>query len=135
VSKLPRIVESSIELHPRDLYDVLRTPSVNRVAPIAQLFRNLDDSYSFPPSTGIPRRLGAAIYYVLLKLASWLVFFGFPIIALWNSFSKIGPTGPLFWLLVWLGVIATVPMLHVWLVDAYGAVSVIKVISKSRKPE
>ena len=58
------------ELHPRELFDMLRQPSVIRVAPLAQSLRG---KYQFFGTAGeCPAALwwGSVVYYGVLKLAS-----------------------------------------------------------------
>jgi hypothetical protein len=38
LNKLPTVDEGNVHIHPRDFFDALLIPSVNRVAPIAQLY-------------------------------------------------------------------------------------------------
>jgi hypothetical protein len=108
-----------IGIHPRDLFDAFRLPSVIRLAPLPQLLRGLDSGISSSPVLPRWRKKMAVTYYVLLKIASWLVYFGFPCVALWITFVRTQASG---WLLVILGggaFISTVSLIHVLLVDIW----------------
>lgn len=73
-------------LHPRDVFDLLRVPSVNRVAPLPQAFSG--QFYSLRDTASKMHRWLAAIYYVLLKLFATLVYIGIPVVALVSAVSK-----------------------------------------------
>ena len=108
---------SALRIRPRDLFEVLRIPSVNYIAPIAQQFRDphkFDSSAPRPPSW---RQPASKMYYVSLKVVSWFVYFGLPLLALWLSFARIPWLGPIHWLLFVAGAISTVPVVHMLLVE------------------
>jgi hypothetical protein len=108
---------SESKIHPRDYFDMLRSPSLTRVAPLAQLFQGVDAFYGSsrrPPSW---RRRISVPYYVALKIVSWVVYFGFPTAALWLSFVRMQPAAPWWWPLCIVGVVSTMPLVHVLLVD------------------
>ena len=77
-------------VHPRDLFDMLRMPSLNRVAPLAQLLKGSTPGTS---KYSIWRRIVAVSYYILLKLVGLVVFFGLPGAALWHSLDKFSHSG------------------------------------------
>jgi hypothetical protein len=80
--------------HPRDVLDLLRIPSVNRVAPLAQVVGG--EFYTLRNTSGndceacwrFVRRLLAAAYYVVLKLPATLVYLGLPALALVPAATK-----------------------------------------------
>lgn len=83
LDSLPRQVQLRGFGKPRNLYDSLRLPTFNRVAPLAQL---LDGKHQFncdPASASFRFRVAKVVYYGVLKLSSELVYFGSPGIALW----------------------------------------------------
>jgi len=76
-------------LHPRDVLDLLRVPSVNRVAPLAQVLSG--QLYSLETTASgnakLRRRL-AGSYYLLLKLFATFVYIGLPVVALLSAVLK-----------------------------------------------
>jgi hypothetical protein len=126
---------SELRVHPRDLFDILRVPSVNRLAPIAQLFQGMDAFYGSGKRPPRWRKTLSIFYYLALKVASWLVYFGFPVVALWFSFDHIPWRDWRYWALVVAGAIATLPILHVFLVDVVYVAQVSRVIGvEHRRP-
>ena len=119
---------SELHVHPRDLFDVLRVPSVNRLAPIAQLFQGREAFHSSEKRPPLWRRRVSVVYYLALKSASWLVYFGFPVLALWVSFLRIPWPDWRRWVLLSAGIIATLPVLQVFVVDIAYVLHVSKVI-------
>jgi hypothetical protein len=94
-----------VRVHPRDFFDALRLPSVIRLAPLAQLFKGRDVFFGSPVAISAGRRWASALYYLLLKAVSWLVYFGFPAGALWFTYARVeGPD----WLSAALVVPATI---------------------------
>ena len=64
-------------------------PNVIRVAPLAQLLKG---KYKFFASEkGEPRwlRRMSAVYYVLLKIASFFAYFALPLYALWQAYLAV----------------------------------------------
>jgi hypothetical protein len=98
IDKCPKLDK----LHPRDLFDILRVPNVNRVAALPQLIRR--QYFSIPKKTGLLIRRIAALFYVILKIMASTVYLGLPIYAqtqALNRFQEI-PAGslPTSWLIV-----------------------------------
>lgn len=87
IDRLPHGYEFG-HANPRDLYDNLRLPSFNRVAPLAQLLRGKYQFYGGEAPCPRHRRIASTIYYVLLKIVSLVVYFGVPAIALCHTFWK-----------------------------------------------
>jgi hypothetical protein len=108
---------SAGKTHPRDYFDMLRAPSVTRVAPLAQLFQGMDAFHGSDRRPPPWRKRVSVGYYLALKTVSWLVYFGFPAVALWISFSRMLPTTWQWWPFFFAGVVATLPILQVLLVD------------------
>jgi len=130
LGKLGDQLLAELQVHPRDLFDVLRLPSVNRIAPIAQLFQGLDAFYGMESRPPYWRRRASVVYYLALKSASWLVYFGLPLLALWLSFSRVPWPGWPQWVLLPAGIIATLPVIHVFLVDVICVLQVSRVIGQ-----
>jgi hypothetical protein len=76
-------------LHPREYFDMWRMPSLIRVAPLPQALRGRYQFYA--DSAGLPTwlRLATVTYYGLLKLVSWVVYFLFPMWALWHARANV----------------------------------------------
>lgn len=120
-----------LKIHPRDLFDMLRLPSVNRVAPLAQLLKGQDAFFGRTKAVPAWRRTASRWYYLLLKAASWLVYFGYPAFALWRSFAGMIAPSWAWWLAGGAGVIASVALLHVFIVDVRYVVEVQKAVAES----
>jgi hypothetical protein len=76
-------------VHPRELFDMLRTPSFNRVAPLAQLLRGKYQFYETGRHCPTWLLLGTNAFYALLKLTSLLVYFGLPFWAMWQAYANV----------------------------------------------
>jgi hypothetical protein len=114
--------------HPREQLDMLRYPTLNRVAPLAQLLKG---RYQFFPQEShcpFPLRLLAVVYYFLLKLTSMLVYFGLPVFALWLAYKNTNPPDALRWLLVSGGVLASLTLLQVFVTDSFYALKALRAI-------
>lgn len=100
-------------LHPRDLFDMLRVPSISRVAPLAQI---LQGQYQFYPNAReCPpwlRRL-SAVYYFALKVVASLVYFGLPAAALAHSYHRLALGPPLAYAFGCVGLVAASALLIV----------------------
>lgn len=121
-------------VHPRDLFDALRLPSLIRIAPLAQLFRGLDSSFASPGDVPLWRKRTSAIYYLLLKTVAWFVYFGFPGAALWLTFARTQATGWLSLSLFGAALIATMSLIHILTVDMWYVREVKDIILESRAP-
>jgi hypothetical protein len=121
-------------MHARDLFDAFRMPSISRIAPLAQLLKGLDSFYGTSNRVSRARRILSVAYYLALKTVSWLVYFGFPAVALWLSVWKINATGIAAFALTVIGTIATVPLVHVFAVDIAYVVQVSRTIGRDDTP-
>ena len=81
--------ETSGPIRPRELFDMSRVPSLNRVAPIAQSLRGKYQFFSTGKDCPRWRRILTVMYYVLLKLVALTVYFVLPGGALWLSFVTL----------------------------------------------
>jgi len=120
-------------------FDMLRLPSLNRVAPLAQLLAE-----QFTPS-GVRRpwllrlltwlvKLVTVAYYVLLKLVSLLVSYGLPAIASVQIYTRVSGAGWVGALLSIGGVIAGLALLHVVLSDLGYSLRVIRRLWQGPEP-
>lgn len=104
---------SGTHLHPRDLFDSLRVPSLSRVAPLPQLLQGRKAFYSTGMSVSRVRRRLATLYYYSLKLLTWLVFYVAPGAALWGAFGKAEVDGWQSCVLATFAVVASLALLQV----------------------
>ncbi len=75
-------------MDPRDLFDMLRVPSLNRVSPLAQALKGKYQFYGEAAHCPILRRFGSVVYYGLLKIISMPVYYGLPAFALWHTYGR-----------------------------------------------
>lgn len=115
-------------IHPRDLFDLFRMPSLTRVASLPQLLRGKDSSFTRPSSLSPVKKILARTYYVMLKIASLTVYFGLPTLALVAAYLNLGDSGPHRFALTAGGVLALVSLLQVAYFDSKYIVEVIEVI-------
>jgi hypothetical protein len=115
----------------RDLFDMMRHPSLIRVAPLAQLFGELGARAATPR---IWRRRLAAAYYFALKVPSWAVYFLLPAVALWHTAVRIQVRGPSRWILLGVAGLATVPLVQILAVDITYGRDIGRILSKPEHP-
>jgi hypothetical protein len=117
-------------IHPRDYFDMMRKPSLNRIASLAQSLRG---KYQFFSSNQrLPRwlQLLTVIYYGLLKVMSFVVYFLLPLWALWQAYRSFPASGPLR-VAAMVGVsIAGIALAQVLLLDLAYASNILKLLSK-----
>ena len=106
INTLPNHATGTLGMHPRELFDLLRLPSLNRVAPLAQLLRGRFQFYR--SRTSCPRwlKIVTTLYYIPLKLTSMVVFFGLPAFSLYHSYKLTRVVGYVWWLLIIGGLLA-----------------------------
>lgn len=80
-------------IHPRDYFDMHRKPSLNRVASLAQALRGKHQFFDTNERLPSWLRFGTLIYYGLLKFLSLSIYFGLPIVALWQAHRHFSPPG------------------------------------------
>jgi hypothetical protein len=114
-------------MHPRELFDMLRLPSLNRVAPLAQSIRGPFQFYSDKANCPWYLKVVSVVYYVLLKLVSMAVYFGVPAYALWQTHGKLQPASYASRLIVLgSGIVAAVTLMQVFLSDVLYSAKVCK---------
>ena len=105
---------------------MLRTPSLSRVAPLAQLLRGKYQFYS--SSEGCPTwlRLLSVGYYASLKFVSYIVFFLLPIWALWRAYIIVVFTG--WWRAPFIAslLVAETSLLQVFFIDGREMIKVFR---------
>jgi hypothetical protein len=77
-------------VHPRDLFDALRTPTLGRAAPLPQLLQGKFQFFPDKPKCPPWRRRCSVIYYVFLKLLAFVVYLVLPAVALYMAHWAIG---------------------------------------------
>ena len=124
------LAKSNMGLDPRELFDMLRQPSVTRVAPLAQSIRG---PFQFSRTArDCPAVLwwASVCWYVLLKLASIAVYFMLPGWALWTVGARLHDVHALSTALWFPAIIAGVALAQVTFTDLAYLVRVAKVISR-----
>jgi hypothetical protein len=106
INTLPNHATGTLGMHPRELFDLLRLPSLNRVAPLAQLLRGRFQFYRSHASCPAWLRIVTTLYYISLKLTSMVVFFGLPAFSLYHSYKLTQVAGYLWWLMIVGGLLA-----------------------------
>lgn len=117
-----------------EFFDMLRMPSANRVAPLAQFIRGRyqfhDQAAQCPPWL----RIGSSIYYVALKTVASVVYYVLPAVGLWYAFERTRAVAlpvPLFWSLVLVGAIAAMALFQILLADvAYVYKVAVKILGR-----
>ena len=79
---------SNGEIHLQDLFDSIVSPSINRVAPLAQILQGKDQFYSRTASRPTCKSILLAAYFAVLRLAGLLAIEIFPAYALIVSARK-----------------------------------------------
>ncbi len=102
---------------PREWFDMLRLPTFNRVAPLAQLARGPFQFFRDNARCPAWLRTITTVYYILLKFTAMLVYFGLPAYALFNAYGKALSVGSWLWLLRFAVVLAMITLLQVFLGD------------------
>jgi hypothetical protein len=117
-------------MHPRELFDMFRLPSLNRVAPVAQSIRGKYQFYSHKAKCPTFLIAAGTVSYALLKVISMTVYFGVPAFALLRTYGKI-PAVPLGWRLMicFGGLVATATLLLAFIWDLLYSIAVAKKIS------
>lgn len=131
------------DLNSRDFYDMLRLPSVNRVAPLAQMIKGRYQFHQTGAKCPIWRRVVSVFYYVLPKLTSWVVYFIVPGFALLFTYHRVQTAwvpwqthdrGIDAWALSVGALTATLTLLHVFTKDViYSIVDVLPQIWGDRE--
>ena len=112
IDTLPAHGTGTFGMHPRELFDMLRLPSLNRVAPLAQLLRGQYQFYRKPAPCPRWRKVVTTFYYILLRLISMIVYFGLPAFSLYHSHNLVKAVGFLSLLIFIGGVFAAFTLLQ-----------------------
>jgi uncharacterized membrane protein (DUF485 family) len=84
-------------IHPREYFDIWRTPSLIRVAPLAQALRGKYQFFSTSHGLSQWRKRFTVTYYGLLKVVSLVVYFLLPVLALWRAYGNASMYGVPHW--------------------------------------
>ena len=104
-------------IHPRDFFDMLREPSVNRVAALSQLMRGRYLFYGDNRDCPLWLRGLSTTYYCVLKFVSLFVYFGLPAAALWQTYGRTVATVGVGLSVHAAGLVAGIALIHVAIVD------------------
>lgn len=110
-------------VRPRDFFDLLREPSLTRVAPLAQWLRGRWQFEAERAPCPLWRRIASTGLYVALKLVVLLVLFATPGVALHLGYQQVIASGisrGWLWLLGAAGIIAAISLLLVTVADVLG---------------
>jgi len=129
---IDRMDASDGELHPRELFDMLRQPSVVRVAPLAQSLRGKFQFFATANECPAVLWWGSVAYYVLLKWASIGIYFVLPGWALWSLGMRLYETKTLSATLWFPAGVAAFALAQVMLTDFLYSFRVLSHLS--RKP-
>jgi hypothetical protein len=112
-------------VHPRELFDMLRTPSLNRIAPLAQLLRGKYQFYAAAAECPAWLRALSVVYFALVKLVSFVVFLCTPAWALWRAYALVSLGG--WWRIATMiaGAVAGLTLLQVLMTDAAYGVEIV----------
>jgi hypothetical protein len=123
-------------VHPRELYDMLRMPSLNRVASLAQSLRGEYQFFRTGLICPLWLRLLSVSYYGLLKFASMVVYFGLPLWALWQAYITVSNSSSLMrGTLAFFGLFAALAIFQVLLTDVLYSLKILKLLWHSPKPQ
>jgi hypothetical protein len=128
-SRSPEVVG----MHPRELFDMLRLPSINRVASLAQSLRGRYQFYREEPNCPGYIRLVSTVYYVLLRLTSLVVYYGLPAAALWQSHAIMQRAGVHLWPVTAVGLLSGITLVEMFVIDVLYSIQVVRIIAVRRK--
>lgn len=100
------------DIHLRELFDLLRLPSFNRVAPLAQLIRGRYQFYGSAAGCPAWLRFVSTVFYIMLRLVAMAVYFGLPAWALALAFQRARAGGSWQWAVVVAGTLALAALLE-----------------------
>jgi hypothetical protein len=130
IDKITASFTPNNNLHPRDYFDMLRTPSLTRVASLSQVLRGKHQF--FASAAGLPawRRRMTAVYYALLKLVSLIIYFLLPLSALYLALKHVPVSGTLFWCTIVGAIVAAGALFEVMALDAFYAAVILRKLWK-----
>lgn len=124
----------------QDVFDAVTTPSIGRVAPLAQILQIRTQFRPESSRRSWPIAILAATYFVFLRVAGVLVIEGIPSYALWTAYQKggisYGSSMPLsipIWLFWFIGLIGVAAIVEIIVLDILYAVDSVRHILRSQK--
>jgi hypothetical protein len=114
--------------HSREWFDMIRVPTFNRVAPLAQLTQGPFQFYKKAKDCPDWLRFLSTAYYLMLKLPAMFVYFGLPGFALLGAYRKLEIAGSLSWVFLFAGVFAFITLIEVALTDIVSLRDVLPII-------
>jgi hypothetical protein len=124
----PQTLTGGNIFHLRDYFDMLRKPSLTRVASLAQVLRGQYQFFTTYKGLPVWLRLGTVVYYGLLKLVSLLIYFFLPIFVLGYAWGQVAVTGWLLWCTAALGIVAGAALLEVLVMDGAYAITILLIL-------
>jgi len=131
------LLVDGIELLPRDLFDMLRQPSLTRVAPLAQWVRGRWQFEGETTPCPLWRRVMSIGLYVVLKVVVLLVLFAAPGVALFVGYGQVRASGigqSWIGLLAAVGLIAGGSLVLVTVADIWGMLPRIRKLAAAKPP-
>jgi hypothetical protein len=101
IDLLPESPPIEKQIHPREFFNMLRTPSFNRIAPLAQLLRGKYQYYKTKRDCPTWLRRSTVVYYALLKLTSLAVYFWLPFWAMRDAYVNVLSVQSASFVVVW----------------------------------
>jgi hypothetical protein len=121
-------------MHPRELYDIMRLPSLNRVAPLAQFVLGAHQFHATASSRSRLVKLRSEIAYAALRLVSMTVYYTLPTAAIWRAFSEMQVQRYVWFLSLGGGLIAMSALVVVFLSDLQYSAEVMGIIRSGGAP-
>lgn len=121
-------------MHPRELFDMMRLPSLNRVAPLAQFVLGDHQFHATASSRSGFVKFLSEVAYSALRLVSMTVYYTLPTAALWRAFSGVQAERYVWSLFLVGGVIAISALVVVFFSDLQYSVEVMRIIWRGGAP-
>lgn len=106
-------VATPLRVHPRDAFDLLVEPTINRVGPLAILVRGRHLMLPVAASAPLWRQRLVLAYYLLLKSVAFVFYFVVPSYALLRAFEAALVVGIFRWVVLAGVAVASLTLLHV----------------------
>jgi hypothetical protein len=126
IDSLGPILGPDCAIHPRDYFDMQRKPSLIHIASLAQSLRG--EHQFFTTAAGIPiwRKKITVVLYGLWKVIGFLIYFVFPVLALWQAHREFSASGLLHAYNLFFTSAAVLALGQVFLLDFLQAISIVK---------
>jgi hypothetical protein len=126
IGSLSPILGPVCGIHPRDYFDMQRKASLIHIASLAQSLRGKYQFYT--TATGLPiwRKKITVFFYGLWKIVGFVIYFLFPIVALWQAHRNFATSGLLQLCNVFFTWAAILALGQVLLLDVLYAITIFK---------